>query len=470
MKKCVQMISISILAIMILLGLLYISLAVYYEDNFSFGTYINGIYCTGKTTEEVNNELNRNFGEHNEFTITRNEKVYRIDLADIQFSYDFKEPLEIYRARQNSFLWIENLFHDKDEMNLHPDGIYNVNAFEEKIDALNLFQNDTENKVNIEFTQDGYQLKDGKLNRLNEKTVKKALAEALDNGILSINLDDTKYMDTPDYSAEDESIFAVYNQINAFQNRRICILFGEEKRQLTKMELAETLRVDENSIPVLTSEDKLEFDEESVRELANKIAGEYNTYGNHHFLNHDGISVYLSKGNYGNEIDEEKEEEWLLETLINGTQEEEHKPTFLHTANYLGKDDIGDTYIEISISEQKLFYFVDGKLSLETDVVTGNTTRKRGTPQRVCYVYGKQERRVLRGPGYASFVNYWMPVSGNIGIHDAPWRTEYGGDIYKTNGSHGCINTPFDKMQELYEEVEIGTPVIIYDLDNPETF
>lgn len=80
----------------------------------------------------------------------------------------------------------------------------------------------------------------------------------------------------------------------------------------------------------------------------------------------------------------------------------------------------------------------------------------------VCYVYEKQKNRVLRGPGYASPVKYWMPIKGGIGIHDARWRSEFGGDIYKTSGSHGCINTPEEEMARLYECAEVGTPVVLF--------
>ena len=48
-------------------------------------------------------------------------------------------------------------------------------------------------------------------------------------------------------------------------------------------------------------------------------------------------------------------------------------------------------------------------------------------------------------------VKFWVPVKGGIGIHDAGWRKEFGGDIYQTAGSHGCINTPKDKMEELFD-------------------
>ncbi len=118
--------------------------------------------------------------------------------------------------------------------------------------------------------------------------------------------------------------------------------------------------------------------------------------------------------------------------------------------------------LEIDMTEQKMYYYADGELVIETDVVTGNTGRRMGTPAGVNYVYNKQRNRVLRGEGYASPVKYWVPVKGAIGIHDANWRSEFGGEIYKTNGSHGCINTPTEIMSQLYDAVEIGTPVIMF--------
>ena len=40
--------------------------------------------------------------------------------------------------------------------------------------------------------------------------------------------------------------------------------------------------------------------------------------------------------------------------------------------------------------------------------------------------------------------------------------------FYKTKGSHGCINMPYEKAQELYGYIEKGTPVICYHLAGTE--
>lgn len=470
MKKIIQLLSIVTGLVILLLGLCYIGLAVYYQDGFSYGTYINGVYCTGKTVSQVNEELDRIFKENTSFTIVLNEETRQIALKDISYSFDFKKPLTMYLEQQNPYLWVEHLFEHKKGITLTPDGVYDNVEFQKAYQALHLSDSNLPESVSCILTEDGYVIRDGKQNVYDEEKIIFILTNSLSQGILTVNLDEMDCKKNLSYTEDEQQLLSLFEVIDSFQKRNISILFGDEVRTITKRELADVLKRNDLNFPYLKNGMLLEIDEEAVKELVNQIASEYNTYGNHHFMNHSGIEVYLSKGNYGNEIDEKKERQWLFSVLSGNEQTVKHEPEFIHTANHLGKDDIWDTYIEISISEQKMFYFADGKIVLETDVVTGNTGRKHGTPQKVCYVYGKQEKRILRGPGYESFVNYWVPVSGNIGIHDAPWRDEYGGEIYKTNGSHGCINTPYDKMQQLYEMVEIGTPVIIYDLDNSETF
>ena len=143
-------------------------------------------------------------------------------------------------------------------------------------------------------------------------------------------------------------------------------------------------------------------------------------------------------------------------------REEEHFPEYSQRAWGTGDDDIGDTYIEVDLTEQKMYYYVQGKKVIETPVVTGCTGKGNGTPAKACYIYFKQKNRVLRGEDYATPVDYWMAVYGNIGIHDATWRRKFGGTIYKYSGSHGCVNTPYKEVQKLYELAEEGTPVMIF--------
>ena len=123
---------------------------------------------------------------------------------------------------------------------------------------------------------------------------------------------------------------------------------------------------------------------------------------------------------------------------------------------------VPNTYIEVNIEKQHMWYYIDGKVYVSTDVVTGNYN-SMDTPKGYWSVNSKASPCTLVGPGYTSYVNYWMAFIGSgYGIHDASWRSSFGGTIYKGNGSHGCINTPYNNVKKMYAKVTIGTPVIVY--------
>ena len=122
--------------------------------------------------------------------------------------------------------------------------------------------------------------------------------------------------------------------------------------------------------------------------------------------------------------------------------------------------DIKSSYIKISIEEQKLYYYENDKLIISTDVTTGKP--KTPTPKGDFKVTGKARNTILKGEDYESFVSYWIAFIGRAyGIHDASWRSTFGSNLYLTEGSHGCINTPTEAVKKLYEYVKVGTPVYI---------
>ncbi len=95
-------------------------------------------------------------------------------------------------------------------------------------------------------------------------------------------------------------------------------------------------------------------------------------------------------------------------------------------------------------------------------MVSGNADSKHATPPGIYSLTYKEKNATLRGENYAAPVSYWMPFNGDIGIHDATWRSKFGGQIYITDGSHGCINTPYDVASKIFEYITQGTPVICY--------
>jgi len=471
MKKAVKIIIGGLFSICILLGLGYLGLAVYYENGFSFLTYINGIYCTGKTVEAVNMELNDAY-VYDGLEVTTMDGSFFIDAEDILYTYDYREPLNHYLAQQNPYLWVENLAKGHKEYSLLPAICYSHEAVEsvvnKEIQKMNLEQ---KHEVVVSSGDEGFILTDTKLNILNKEKMLEVIKEALDTGLLTVDLVDAGCYYDEEYTADEKMLMQFFEQIDDYQTKTVLFSFGEDKEHFSKGDIAKTLVCyndfiqgcmklpDEYKTLYMDKESQLLIDTESVDSLLEAKLEPYNTYRNHTFTTHDGRVLQIKGGTYGNQIAMKTEKKEFVSFLESDDRFYIRKPEYTKEVAIKGKNDIGDTYIEVDIGQQKMFYYRDGELFIETDVVTG---KNKATREEVCYVYAKQKNRILRGPGYASPVKYWMPVSGGIGIHDASWRSEYGGDIYIRNGSHGCINTPLEIVEKMYEVMEVGTPCILY--------
>jgi hypothetical protein len=123
---------------------------------------------------------------------------------------------------------------------------------------------------------------------------------------------------------------------------------------------------------------------------------------------------------------------------------------------------LGDSYVEVDFDNQQMTYIKDGRLVVNTNIVTGALNGHQ-TPTGLYEAHGKEHDVWLKGDDYLVFVKYWVSVIGDsIGLHDASWRSVFGGDQYIFNGSHGCINIPEAAMVKIFNNIEDGTPVLIF--------
>jgi len=171
----------------------------------------------------------------------------------------------------------------------------------------------------------------------------------------------------------------------------------------------------------------------------------------------------LPTGGFGWKTDRAAVTEELLKMLEEGAVTKA-EPVYSNTAPWHGMNDIGNSYVEADLSNQHLYLYSKGELVFETDFVSGamNSTPDCITPAGVFDITYKTTNAVLRGSDYETPVSYWMPFYGNYGMHDATWRWEFGGDIFMTNGSHGCLNLPLDSAATIYNYMHEGFPVICY--------
>lgn len=204
------------------------------------------------------------------------------------------------------------------------------------------------------------------------------------------------------------------------------------------------------------------FDEQQARAFVKSLAEKYDTaYTTRTFHTTTGRDIQIAQGDYGWCIDQDAETEHLLE-LLSARESATCEPIYAQTATVHAKNDWGTSYVEVSLTDQYLWLYKDGKCILESYFVSGNPTRGHATPRGIYGLTYKTRNATLSGEGYNSKVKYWMPFNRNVGLHDAPWRSSFGGQIYRSNGSHGCINLPPANAVKIYENVEKNTPVIVY--------
>lgn len=441
----------------------YIGLAFYYRNAFEYGTWINGVYCTGKSIEEVNADLSEQF-EYEGITIyDRDKNAYRIAAGDIDYQYDFAEALELYLDRQNSWLWVDCLWKVRND-ELKPRTVYNEQAFEECFNNMSFISQGKkeDGKLEIVKSDNGYELIDERRGLLDIDEAKRVVEAAVKDSVPCIYLEEEGCYYDMELTDEMQDTLHEWELVKDFQDCHIVYQIGSDMIPVDASVVCDWILLKEDGNFDLDDKGQLQLKDGAVEEFIDKLADEYDTVGkSRRFMSTRGDVVEVEGGIYGNQLDKEIEVSYLTEAF-NNKADEVHIPTYSQTARQQGEDDIGNTYLEVDMTQQMMYYYLNGKLEVETPIVTGNTSRRMGTPSGVNYVYLKQTDRILRGEGYASHVNFWMPVKGNIGIHDAAWRSTYGGQIYQTNGSHGCINTPYDAMTKIYDMVELGTPVIMF--------
>lgn len=454
-----------LLTLVMLLFLLvgYIGLGFLYRGHFANGVWINGIYCTGKSVEEVNDILIQQTEIPNFVLKDNNDKTYEISLQEVSFDIDYTSQLYRVLLEQNPF--VLDIGKDKQRnIQLTPYIAFEEESLFKTIMKSTPFVEAAEKELDmhIYMTDEGYQLYDGMKDVLDVDKACHLVLNQLEDGVYHLDLESTEcYEDLP-LTIDMAETMLLYEKVEAFQTCKIVYDMEDTLLPITTKMAAEWIKVDEHGNFILDDRGDLMLKDDAIENFVNQLADEYDSVGKKRiFTATNGKVVEVEGGIYGNEINRKKEIVYLKDAFLSG-KEETRIPIYSQQAWHRGKEDIGNTYIEIDMTDQKMYYYLDGELLLETDVVTGHMKRGDDTPSGVNYVYAKQRNRILRGEDYESFVKYWMPVKGGIGIHDASWRKKFGGDIYIKNGSHGCINTPEKYMEELYKLVEKGTPVVMF--------
>jgi lipoprotein-anchoring transpeptidase ErfK/SrfK len=455
----------SIGIVTVLLTASYFGIAMYFNSHFMFDTKINGVDFSLKDVSEVESYLKKQVAD---YTLTLEESDGSREIikgADIDIEFTSGERLKQLAEGQQKLLWVKSLW-EPTEIESKVGVKYNADKLNEVIDKLKCMDEDKQKASKNAYPA----FKDGKFEvvpevigtKIDDEKFRAAVTKTIDGFISNVNLREEDCYILPKYTSESKEVIEAAEKMNSYLGAKITYDFGSKTEVVDSAVISEWIKINKKKM-------KVTFNEDDVKEYIKKLAEKYDTkYKAKEFTTADGDTVKVEGGSYGWQINQDAEYEELTKD-IKKAQVVTREPKYRSKAASHDGAGVGSTYAEVDLTDQHMYFIKNGKVVLETDIVTGNPNKGNATPQGVYTLSYKTLNATLRGEkkangeySYETPVKYWMPFNGGIGFHDATWQSSFGGDRYKSHGSHGCVNMPKEKAGKLYELISAGIPVVCH--------
>ena len=448
--------------------LIYVAISVYFMSHFFVNTKINGKNFSGKTASDVEKYLQTNIKDY-KLTILENEgRQDVISGSEIGLEYRAGTEAEKLLKDQNGFAWPKAFF-TENSRKVSVNVSYNEESLNQRISQLSCLQTEQTPAENAkpEFDGNQYVIKPEVYgNAVDKERLTEQVKVHITEFQPQLDMVETKCYAKPKYVEDSKEVQEACDAMNKYVNASITYPMNEPV-VVDKALISQWLQVD--------GEMKVSLNTEAMKQWFTAFGDKYDTQGTTRtFTTPAGKSATVTGGTYGWSIDEDTELVNLQNSILNG-EVVTREPAYYAggtVAAHSGQD-WGNTYAEVDMSAQHMWYVQNGQVVLETDVVTGEPIPSRITPEGVYSLMWKQRDATLVGdikpetgkPEYETDVAYWMQVtSSGVGFHDAIWQTAFGGTLYQIpgTGSHGCINMPLDQAGALFNMIEPGTPVIFH--------
>ena len=440
-----------------------------YRTKFFPHTIINGIDASEKTVDEVRQVMSKQIDNFESKIRSRDNNDEIIKGSDVGLAFVEDSSLEDLLHQQNSMAWITNMNEIKD-LKIKSSFTVDDNKFEDTVSKLRAFDESkfiapVDAKISDFVQGSGYSIiPEVEGNTLDVKKAKEYIKSQLIvlNDDINLDYEENDLYEKPAKRSDDPTLNLALTNLNKYISARISY---DKLNVLNGDTIHKWLTVN--------SDGSVNISDEGVASFVKTISNAYNTVGKPKTLKTSyGPTVTISGGSYGWKVDAEKEKA-TIKSLIEAGETTKREPEFSRKAASHGENDYGNSYVEVNLTTQHMFVIKNGSKVLESDFVSGNVAKNWTTPPGAFPLTYKTRNATLKGEGYSTPVDYWMPFNGGIGFHDAPWRSAFGGQIYRTSGSHGCVNLPPAIARQLYDYVDSGFPVLCYNLTptvaTPET-
>lgn len=448
-----------VLIIILILVLLYMGISIFFSSHFFINSTVNGIKSSWKSAAAVYDEIKEDAKSYAINIVDANGNVVEtVKSSDIGFSVNYsEEDVAKLLKKQNGFKWVVGIFKPS-EYETKKANSYNASMVQstaeqmhiagsgdtESIDAYVAFNSST-NEFIVEPELIG--------NIIDTDSVAAAIINAAENFDTEINIANGDCYKKPELTSDSPELIAACDKANKYLNTNITYDLGVTTDQADLQTKASWIKVEGTEVV---------FDEEAMGQFVDEMGKKYNTFGKSKTLvTTSGETVKVPAGSLGWKIAYQGEIDQIKADLEAG-EDVTRDFTYLFTAASHGENDYGDSYVEVNLTDQHVYIYKDGNMVFDTACVTGNVYAGTDTHTGAYPIAYKAKNATLRGANYTSFVNYWMPFNNGEGLHDATWRSKFGGTIYQGGGSHGCVNLPLSAAKQIYEIVDEGWPVLVF--------
>lgn len=446
-----------ILSVFIVTGLIAIAGTWYqhgyskYKSVFLTNTYINNIDVSGLTVEQAEEKIKQPLED---VAVHYFDATSIIPSEKLNATSSYKTDIKTAFDSQDHLWWFKSFCHPS-YFHASPDISYDLSDLGELIQEFSFVQDCIEpDDAKIIYENGIFQIqKETEGTKPDIERMTEEIRETVQKETYNVDVSDCQIL--PSVTSNDLSLTEQMEALNSRDTIEIDA-GGGKTYTMSKEEFQNIICWDGSNISL---------NETLLSDCVQSLSDKYSTFGEQRqFITHSGEEVFVGgsvKDDFGYEINLEKTKENLSDTILNG------KGTCEINWKQQGKtrsdlNDFGSTYAEVSIQDQHVWYYRDGECVFDSDTVTG-LPALGGTTPGVFHVLYKQSPSVLKGEDYETPVTYWMPFTyTGTGFHDASWRSKFGGSLYLTTGSHGCVNLPADKAAELYGLIQTGDPVIVY--------
>ena len=452
--------------IVLTVGLAYLGFSLYFTNHFYINTTLNGVDVSGFSADKVKLTWEDDISRYALHVIERDGTDDEIKGQDIDLKLHWDDTVHGLIEKQNPLTWIKGVFVN-DNLECGTIVNYDEKKLDKAIDVLHCMQEDMQvapvNATVSEYDKnDGFTVvKEVMGTKIDRDVLKEGVMSAIEGVLDEYSIEETGGYVQPTITSDNKKLNKAVKKLNKYAKSAINYTVGNDNFVLDVNTFGDWFYLGKNQ--------SVKINEEKVSEYVTSLASKYNTcYASKRLkTSYNNRMVTISNSHYGWKIDFETEKNQIINQITSG-EKITRDLNYSMTANSHGANDYGDSYVEINLTAQHLFLYRNGLLVMETDFVSGNTSKDCGTPAGAFGITYTEKDAVLRGDDYETPVEYWMPFNGNIGMHDATWRQKFGGTIYKTGGSHGCVNLPKDAAQQIFSVVSTNYPVLVYELSGTE--